>query len=73
MLRDHQSRDAACNGDMPAGAPACEKAASCAAWLRQIALEVVEAALARAAAEEAAQWNEILGDDPRKLSKESAS
>jgi hypothetical protein len=37
--------------------------------IRQIAREEAEAALARAAAEEAALWMEVLGDYPRKLPK----
>jgi hypothetical protein len=39
------------------------------AIVRQIAREEAEAALARAAAEEAALWMEVLGDYPRKLPK----
>jgi hypothetical protein len=39
------------------------------AIVRQIAREEAEAALARAAAEEAALWMEALGDYPRKLPK----
>jgi hypothetical protein len=39
------------------------------ATVRQIAREEAEAALARAAAEEAALWMEVLGDYPRKFPK----
>lgn len=40
------------------------------ALMRQVAREEAEAALARAAAEEAALWMEVLGDYRRKLPRE---
>lgn len=64
MLRDSQPDFTQASNSTCDGPQRC-----CFALLHQIICAEVEAALARAAAEEAALWMEVLGDYPRKLPK----